>query len=108
MDIFFWRKNKQIDLFASATANDFFSRVQPEVAQEYFEKKSGKADKSAKTMERTIRDITGKVQQFRKANSLGVYGKARFHLNFTERLKELGYDNDLAKKVNEIILLKTP
>ena len=106
--IFFWKKNKQIDLFANSIANDFYSRVQPEVASDYFANKNDKSKKSVSVVDRAIRDIAVKVQQFRATHSLGIYGKARLHLSFTERLKELGYDNNLAKKINEIILLKTP
>lgn len=108
MMVFFWKKNKEIDLFANSIANDFYSRVQPELAQDYFVNRAEKSKKSVSIVERTIRDIAGKVQQFRASHSLGVYGKARLHLSFMERLKDLGYDNNLAKKINEIILIKTP
>ena len=45
---------------------------------------------------------------FKSVNKLGVYGKAKFHLEFVERLKELGYKDQVAEAINEEILIKTP
>jgi hypothetical protein len=108
--LFFWRKNKTIDVFANALADEFYSAVQPETARDYLEGNSGqkKPDKSRKQIDRRLEDVIARIQQFRQLQSLGVYGKARFHLKFTERLKELGYDAKVAGRLNEILLLKTP
>lgn len=110
MSLFFWRKNKVIDIFASALADELYSAVQPEAATGYVGKGAGekKADKSRKKIDRKLDDMVLKIQQFRSANSLGVYGKARLHLRFTERLKELGYEAKVADRFNEILLLRTP
>ena len=103
--LFFWKKNKLIDDFAINLADDLYSQIQPEVMNTYL---SDKKSKSAKKINRQLEDIIHRVKQFRATYSLGVYGKARLHLNFTERLKELGYEKKLAEKINEMILLKTP
>ncbi len=110
MNLFFWKKNRNIDIFASDLANEFYSRVQPDAAHSFFEKtpKDKHEKKSRKQTEATIQDAIKRLEQFRITNSLGVYGKARFHLKFTERLKELGYGADIAKRINEFIMLKTP
>lgn len=110
MSLFFWKKNKVIDIFASNLANEFFSAIQPEVARSYFSKPATdkREKKMIKNIDDKIRDIIKKIEQFRASNSLGVYGKARLHLKFTERLKDLGYDNHVATKINEHIMLKTP
>jgi len=41
-------------------------------------------------------------------NNLGVYGKARFHLTFMERLREHGYDNSFVKEINDHLLVSVP
>lgn len=110
MSLFFWRKNKLIDAFASNIANDLYSSIQPATAKQYFA--GAVTDKESKKMKKKIdakiADIIKQVEQFRIVNSIGVYGKARIHLKFSERLQELGYDSNIAKKINEHIMLKTP
>ena len=85
-----------------------FSTVQPEAAHAYVEETDEKRKKANKKVERKVQDIVFRVQEFRVQHSLGVYGKARLHLTFTERLKELGYDPKVAEKLNELILLRSP
>lgn len=110
MNLFFWRKNKAIDMFASNLANELYSTIQPDTAKQYFG--SASADKEARKIQKKIdgkiQDIIKQIEHFRAVNSLGVYGKARIHLTFAERLNELGYDANIAKKINEHIMLKTP
>ena len=110
MQLFFWRKNKIIDVFASSLADEWYSLVQPDAAEDYLRNKSAdkKTEKSIRKIDRQLEDVVAQVQQFRIANSLGVYGKARLHLKFTERLKELGYDAKVAGRLNEMLLLRTP
>ena len=110
MRLFFWRKNKIIDVFASSLADELYSLVQPDAAKDYLDNKSAgkQAEKSRRKIDRQLEDVVAQVQQFRMANSLGVYGKARLHLKFTERLKELGYDAKVAGRLNEMLLLRTP
>lgn len=111
MDIFFWRKNRAIDTFANGLADEFYSRVQPRVAEEFFQgtkQKDKKDSKSRVQIENTLNESIKQLDYFRRVHSLGVYGKARFHLSFTDRLKALGYADDLASRINEILLIKTP
>ena len=35
MNIFFWKKNKQIDAFAVILADEFYSHIQPQVAIDF-------------------------------------------------------------------------
>lgn len=108
MQLFFWRKNKQIDTFASTLANDLYSAVQPDTALTYISGINEKSNKGDKKIDRRLQDLVFRIQEFRVQHSLGVYGKARLHLTFTERLKELGYEPKVAEKLNELILLRTP
>jgi hypothetical protein len=110
MSIFFWKKNKVIDYFANDLANELYSSITPQMAIDYFNE-SSPAKKTRKIGERFeihIQGIIKEIQRFKKINSLGVYGKARLHLKFMERLKELGYDANITKKINEYILINTP
>jgi len=110
MSLFFWTKNKQIDVFASTLANEFYSLVQPQVAKDYFDTSSDDKDarKARKIMGGRLQEVIREVDQFRTNNSLGVYGKARLHMKFAERLKELGYDANTVTKINELVMLSTP
>ncbi len=108
MQLFFWKKNKQIDTFANTLANELFSTLQPDDARAYLVSPKGKSGKTDRKTDRRIQDLIMQVQHFRIQYSLGVYGKARLHLTFTERLKELGYDPTVADKLNEMIMIRTP
>ncbi len=112
MNLFFWKKNKVVDVFATDLASEFFSSVQPQVARAFLSsKESGnkqKPDKAVRKVEGKIHDTIREVDQFKTLHSLGVYGKARLHMMFRARLEELGYDEDVAKGVDQIVMLQTP
>ena len=113
MDLFFWRKNNKIDKFASALADEIYSSIQPVAAAQYFENTASKeskkkAIKSIAHTEGVLSAAISKIKQFRETHQLGVYGKARLHMKFMERLEELGYQSNVAKKCNEFIMLHTP
>ena len=122
MQIFFWKKNKLIDGFAISLANDLFSVLQPEAAKAYVfgvkakskskskgkGKGKGKEIKADARIKRKISDLILRIKQFKADNSIGVYGKARIHMQFSNRLVELGYDEETAKLINEIIMLRSP
>jgi len=101
---FLFPKNKTIDGFATRMADDFFSAIPPDVTKQYLENNSDK--KKTKTLESKMKDLTIQFQQFALQERLGVYGKARLHLTFMKRLESLGYDQNGAKRINEMILLK--
>ena len=91
-------------------ADNFFSQIQPQVAVDFFQNTQQQKNKSHKkhTKIRNILNQTAdQITAFRKENSLGVYGKARLHLTFMNRLNELGYTEDITRQLNEIILLRT-
>jgi hypothetical protein len=116
MIIFPWKKNKYIDDFATLLADEFYSQILPDLANEHFTKQNGNSDnkKQLKTKKNNAQKVNqavvaaiSEVSDFRKSQKLGVYGKARLHMKFMERLTELGYRQEIAKKLNEAILLKT-
>lgn len=110
MSLFFWKKNKHIDIFASTLANELYSLAQPQVAKDYFDTatKDKDARKARKKFGANLQEVIRQVNQFRISHSLGIYGKARLHLKFSERLKELGYDAGTVAKINETVMLGTP
>ena len=72
-------------------------------------KSKNKQDKkSARKVESVMSSTISHMKQFIAENKLGVYGKARMHMKFTDRLTELGYSEELAKTLNENIMLKVP
>jgi hypothetical protein len=102
---FLFGKNKRINEFATRMADELFSAVPQDVTKQYL---GGKTDKKkTKAVESRIGDMTIQFQQFKLKEKLGVYGKARLHLSFMNRLETLGYDQEIAKRINEKILLKS-
>lgn len=124
MPIFFWKQNKKIDQFATQLADELFSMVPPEMAADLMLDaneaggKKGKAKSGGKKykrqgagaakMDALMNEIISKIIEFRTRLKLGVYGKARLHMQFRARLLELGYDERLSKSINEEIMLRTP
>ena len=108
MQIFFWKKNKQIDEFANAIANDLYSTIPPDVALDFMNESDSKSKKVNTKVARKLDDIVLRIKQFRAENSIGVYGKARLHLKFAEQLEELGYEKKVAGLFNEKIMIRTP
>jgi len=120
MPLFFWKHNKEIDRFALLLADELFSTVPPELAATLFgiDVSSGNARLDKKAAKKVIKDEAkmstalnasiSKVVEFRSHLKLGVYGKARLHLQFMTRLQDLGYSNSLAKAINETVMLRTP
>lgn len=108
MGILFWKKNEQIDAFANTIANDLYSAIQPDVAQAYINGQNSKSKKAGLNAARKLDDIIMRINQFRSENPIGIYGKARLHQKFTERLEELGYEKRIAKLLNEKIMIRTP
>jgi len=103
-----WQRNKHIDNFATLLADEFFSQIRPDVASEHFSRKEAKTKKNnSKKVNQAVVAAISEVKKYRESQKLGVYGKARFHMKFMERLTELGYEQEVAKKLNEEILLKT-
>ena len=108
MGLFFWKNNKKIDAFANAVADDLYSHIQPHVAEQHLSGVAQKSKKKDYKIEQRLAGIVDQMRQFREANALGVYGKARLQMKFNERLQELGYDVAVTNKLVDIILLRLP
>jgi len=110
MSLLFWRNNRAIDSFATVIANEIYASVQPQVAREFYEGDCDKktAAKIEKNLNAKLRQIVIKIKDFKAVNHLGIYGKARLHLKFRERLQELGYSKMVSTKLNEILMFETP
>ena len=104
MNLFFWKKNTKIDAFAVYIADDFYSHVHPDVAEEFVKGMSKDKKKAQRKVEQKLNAVIGAMHQFIKEESLGVYGKARLQKSFNDRLIELGYDGKVTRKIGEMIL----
>lgn len=110
MGIFFWKNNEAIDAFATTLANDFYNAITPQnfdkfLADNLDKKKNKKYDKNIK---RAIGNVVTRIKDFKFQKKLGVYGKARLHLKFKNRLYELGYSESVVEDVNKLIMVETP
>ncbi len=108
MGLFFWKDNGKIDAFAMAAAEELFSYIQPEVAEQHFHGVTQENKKKQRKVEQRFNGLLGQMQQFSAANSLGIYGKARLQKQFSDRLLELGYDVAVTNRLVEAILLRNP
>lgn len=108
MGLLFWKDNKKIDAFANAVAEDLYSYIQPEIAEQQFHGIAQENKKKQRKIEQRMAGIIGQMQQFSATNSLSIYGKARLQKKFSDRLLELGYDVAVTNKIVETILLRNP
>ena len=106
MSLLFWKNNKLIDGFAQAAADDLFSYVQADLARKHVFGLSGMPKKQSRKVEQKFRDAVLQIKRFSESHSLGIYGKARLQQKFDERLQELGYPNDVVKRISELILAR--
>lgn len=114
MPLLFWKvKNPQIDAFAQQLANRVFSELPPALVHQTLvgeaasgTHKSGTKKKSGMNMPRIAGEVSGNLYQFSRQNRLGIYGKARLHMQFRSRLMELGYSKDDARAIDQLILLQ--
>jgi hypothetical protein len=102
---FLFKKNKRIDDFAAQMADEFYSAIPKDAIGDCLGNKKDK--RKAKAFDNKINDMALQLQQFKLREKVGVYGKARLHLAFMTRLELLGYEQGLAKKINEMILIKS-
>jgi hypothetical protein len=106
MNMFLFGKKKRLLIeFASQLAEGFYNRVPQKTLQIYM---SGKSKSANKQFGRAMDDAVRQVAQFKAKNRPGVYGKAKLHQVFAERLMELGYPKEVAEEINHSILIKTP
>jgi hypothetical protein len=103
--LLFWRKNKEIDSFANILADELYSQLPPQMLA----KQEKTADrKLVLRFDKQLQNIVTRLQDFKAIHNLGVYGKARFHLTFMERLRSHGYPEALTKEINEYLLINVP
>ncbi len=100
--LLFWRKNKVIDNFAVVLADELYSQIPPEM----LEKQNIK--KLSRRFDKELDRIVIKLRDFKVVNNLSVYGKARFHLTFMERLRDHGYESNLVKEINDHLMVNVP
>lgn len=103
--LLFWRKNREIDGFANTLADELYSQLPPQMLEK--QDKSA-AKKISRRFDKELQHIANQLQDFKVIHKLGVYGKARFHLAFVERLRSHGYPEDLSKEINEYLLVNVP
>jgi len=107
MGLIFWKDNRKIDAFAQAIADDLYSYVQPDVARQHVTGSSELQKKKKARVQQKFTDIVRQIERFSESNSLGVYGQARLHKQFGERLEELGYEPEIVHKITENFLLRS-
>lgn len=103
--LLFWKKNREIDNFANILADELYSQLPPKLIQN---QKGTSGKKLALRFDKELQRIVSRLQDFKAIHKLGVYGKARFHLTFKERLRSHGYPEELAREINEYLLVKVP
>ncbi len=103
----FWfgKKKRLLVEFANKSAEELFSTVPPALVEKHM---GGKSKQATKTFQAGVDNVLMRFAQFKAAEKPGVYGKAKAHQIFAQRLKELGYPDDVADEINSYILTKTP
>jgi hypothetical protein len=101
----FGEKKRMLIEFANQLADELYSRVPPNVVDQHM---SGKSKSASKKFNDAMDDSVMRVAQFKTNHHPGIYGKAKLHQVFADRLRELGYPNELANEINQYILIKTP
>lgn len=105
--LWFGRKNREIVAFAQSLADEFFKNVPPAMIEKRHDKKDQKgAKKAERRYLASLDDTIEAIVRFKQQKKLKVYGKAKLYLEFTNRLKSLGYEQHLADKVQETIVLR--
>ena len=103
----FWygKKKRMLTDFASQVAEELYSNVPPQLVLKH---RAGNSKQATKKFKAGVESALLRIAQFKAVEKPGVYGKAKLHLVFMQRLKELGYPDDVADEINNYILTKTP
>lgn len=101
----FGKKNKLLKNFSRVTADTLYSNAPPPLVEKH---RTGKDRKATKQFQAAVEDSLMRVAQFKATEKPGIYGKAKLHFVFAERLKELGYPPEIADEINTYIMTKTP
>ncbi|MEW8030391.1 MAG: hypothetical protein AB2806_21980 [Candidatus Thiodiazotropha sp.] len=101
----FGKKKRLLIDFANQVAEELYRRVPPKIVDEHL---SGKSKSATRKFNDGLDEGIMRIAQFKANEHLGIYGKAKLHQVFANRLLELGYSNELANEINQYILIKTP
>ena len=112
--LLFWKtKDPQIDAFAQQLANRLFSELPPALVEKIFTSeaeistpRSGAKKKPGVNAGRITEEVGRQLRQFSQQSRLGIYGKARLHMQFRSRLIELGYSKGDARAIDQLILFQ--
>ena len=86
--------SKDVVDFAIELAQEFSKRCPPNAAS-----------KSAMGLARAIDEICNLAAEFQRKKRLGIYGKARFGMEFKLRLKESGYAPEFVDELTTKLLI---
>lgn len=103
--LLFWRKNREIDNFAIMLADEIYSQLPLQMLEN---QNKTALKKLSRRLDKELHNAVTQLQNFKVMHKLGVYGKARFHLTFRERLRSHAYPESLVKEINEHLLIKVP
>jgi hypothetical protein len=115
MALLFWKQNPEIDAFALQLANHFSSRLPPSAAEAALAAadepapaapRKRKTAQPADVLEKLLGEASQQLHRFSEQRGLGIYGRARMHMQFRSRLVDLGYAKDVARGVDSMILLR--
>lgn len=101
----FWKRNREIDSFAKILADEVYSQFPPQMMEKLEDSKNKKL---GRRFDKELKTIVSRLQDYKDIHKLGIYGKARFHLTFMERLRQHGYPDAVTKEINEYLLVKVP
>jgi hypothetical protein len=65
-----------------------------------------KAARPGDVLEKLLGEASQQLRRFTEQHGLGIYGRARMHMQFRSRLIELGYAKDVARGIDSMILLR--
>lgn len=91
--------NPALDEFARALVTEVTTRYTPEMAA------AGKGKKAEARLGKALEVVERRVEEYRRANKLGVYGKARVGNTFKWELKERGYDAAFVEDVTRAVIM---
>ena len=96
----FRRRNTIIDGFAHELAEHLLERFAPEDSRAPPDKKA------ERKLGRALDDLHSQALEFRQAQKLGVYGKARLGNTFKWALEERGYDKAFIEEVTRGLVVR--
>lgn len=93
--------NRKVDAFSLSLANSFINdfpleqNVKPHSSKKY-----------QKRLNKALRNIDTKINDFKSSNKISIYKKARIGNKFMWSLKEHDYDNQLVEEITKQLLIK--